>query len=78
MDLVTDLLVLSIPVSMVWQTYVPLRTKLVLVGVFSVTVLTMATSIARVSLIFRGQVDPSIDWLYLWSSVEMGMGTSSD
>ncbi|KAK4214369.1 hypothetical protein QBC37DRAFT_387250 [Rhypophila decipiens] len=73
-DLFTDCLIMSIPIYMVWNTNMSLRKKLLLFGIFSVTIFIMATAIARVSVIIKNGdqlQNASIDWLYLWSALEM-------
>ncbi|PWY88575.1 hypothetical protein BO94DRAFT_515324 [Aspergillus sclerotioniger CBS 115572] len=71
-DVLTDLLILSIPVFLLWNTRITFRKKVILLSVFSVTVIVMVVSIIRMA------VNPSLDtpfdisWSYVWSFVEMG------
>ncbi|KAM4054662.1 hypothetical protein HRG_014927 [Hirsutella rhossiliensis] len=55
----------------------PWKKKLLLAGIFSVTVFIIVVAVIRVILV-KGSTDqmqnPSIDWLYMWSNVEMGVG----
>ncbi|KAE8382377.1 hypothetical protein BDV26DRAFT_253858 [Aspergillus bertholletiae] len=71
-DVVTDMLILSIPILILWNTRISLQKKLVLFGVFSATVVIMAVAIIRV--VVNNSLNSSVDigWLYLWSFVEMG------
>lgn len=77
MDILTDVLIISIPVAILRHVQIPIQKKLLLLGIFSATVLIMAVSVVRVVLVsdLGSQLrEPSIDWLYLWSNVEMGVG----
>lgn len=70
-DLVTDCLILSLPLMIIWRVKIPLRKKSVLIAVFSLTVVVMVVSIVRVAVVNSPTKNPSISWLYLWSSIEM-------
>ncbi|KNG86927.1 hypothetical protein ANOM_005366 [Aspergillus nomiae NRRL 13137] len=73
-DIVTDILILSIPILILWNTRISLRKKLILFGIFSATILVMAVAIIRV--VVNNSLNSSVDigWLYFWSFVEMGTG----
>ncbi|KAE8413509.1 hypothetical protein BDV36DRAFT_28382 [Aspergillus pseudocaelatus] len=73
-DIVTDILILSIPVLILWNTHISLRKKLILFSVFSATILIMVVAIIRV--VVNNSLNSSVDigWLYFWSFVEMGTG----
>jgi hypothetical protein len=66
--------VLSIPVLLLWNRHTPLRKKLILFGVFSITVIVMAVSIIRVAVSGSPNQIPDMSWLYFWSFIEMGTG----
>lgn len=73
-DVITDVLIFSIPVIILWNVQIPWRNKIVLFGVFSATMLIILISIIHVALVKGTQQqlkEPAIDWLYLWSAVEM-------
>ena len=53
---------------MLWHVRVPLGQKLILLGIFSLTVIVMIVAIIRVAVVNK---DGDISWLYLWSNVEM-------
>lgn len=76
-DILTDILIISIPVALLRRVQIPMRKKLILFGVFSATVLIMIMSVVRVTLV-KGTTtqlqSASIDWLYLWSNIEAGTG----
>ncbi|EED13966.1 conserved hypothetical protein [Talaromyces stipitatus ATCC 10500] len=71
-DVITDLLILSIPVLMLWNIRISIGKKLILLAVFSATILIMAVAIIRV--VINIDLDRSVDisWLYFWSFIEMG------
>ncbi|KAJ5738158.1 hypothetical protein N7493_001313 [Penicillium malachiteum] len=71
-DVITDIMILSIPFLMLWNTRISKRNKIVLFSVFSVTVIVMLVSIIRV--VVNVSLDKSVDvsWLYFWSFIEMG------
>ncbi len=56
---------------MLWHVRIPLRQKLILIGIFSVTVVVIVIAIIRVIIIKyqNGYLDTS--WLYLWSNIEV-------
>ena len=56
---------------MLWHVRIPLRQKLILIGIFSVTVVVMITAIIRVAIVNSINENADISWLYLWSNVEM-------
>ncbi|KID92671.1 hypothetical protein MGU_00260 [Metarhizium guizhouense ARSEF 977] len=75
-DIVTDLLVMSIPLWMLWHVRIQWPKKLFLAGVFSVTVFVMIAAGIRVALVrtsTTGVKHTSIDLLFIWSEVEMGV-----
>lgn len=64
-------LVISIPVLMLWNVRISLRQKLILIGIFSVSVVVMITAIVRVAIVNSVDENLDISWLYFWSSIEM-------
>ncbi|KAF2688990.1 hypothetical protein K458DRAFT_331710 [Lentithecium fluviatile CBS 122367] len=69
-DLVTDVLITSIPITMLWKVRISLKRKLALGVVFSVTVFTMVFAIARVGLLSTKSYRQDMTWLYFWSNIE--------
>lgn len=57
-----------------WKTRITFTKKLILLSVFSVTIIVMAIAIIRV--VVNTSLDEPVDisWLYLWSFIEMGTG----
>ena len=53
----------------------PLRQKLALMGIFSLTLIVMTISIVRVA-VTRTSDKRSADqtWIFVWANVEMGVG----
>ncbi|KAL4965296.1 uncharacterized protein BDV14DRAFT_199993 [Aspergillus stella-maris] len=70
-DLVSDLLILSIPILIIWPIKMPLRKKIVLLILFSMTLLIMAVAIIRVAVNTSSDRTLDITWLNLWCSVEV-------
>ena len=67
--------VITIPMSLLWKVRMPLRKKLALMGIFSLTVLVMIISIVRV-VVVRTSDKRNADqtWLFVWANVELGVG----
>lgn len=63
--------VLSLPIMIVWRVRLPLRKKLILMAVFSLTVIVMAVSIIRVAVAYSPNQNFHIAWLYFWSNIEL-------
>ncbi|KAK4206939.1 hypothetical protein QBC37DRAFT_444784 [Rhypophila decipiens] len=73
LDVLTDVLILLIPIILVWGVQLHLRRKLAFTGLFSLTAITIIVSIVRAvginaSKWENGQNDPSYIWL--WSAIE--------
>ena len=67
--------VITIPVSLLWRVKMPLRQKLALMGIFSLTVIVMIISIVRVAVTRTSdKVNADQTWLFVWANVEMGVG----
>ncbi|KAF2851332.1 hypothetical protein T440DRAFT_517339 [Plenodomus tracheiphilus IPT5] len=72
-DVITDLLIITYPIIMLWHVRVPLKKKLALMSLFSLTVIVMGTVIARVSVIPTTDSQADVSWLYLWYNLEMSV-----
>ena len=60
---------------MLWNTRIARRQKIVLIGIFSMTVVVMVVAIIRVAISnFTKQLHPDATWIYLWGTVEMATG----
>ena len=67
--------VVTIPMAMLWRVRMPLKQKLALMGIFSLTVVVMIISIVRVAVTRtsdRNNADQT--WLFIWANAEMGVG----
>lgn len=56
---------------MLWNVRLPLRQKIMLMTIFSLTVVVMIVSIIRVTIVGLSTTNPDISWLYFWSNIEM-------
>ena len=72
--LLTESKVISIPTALLWNMKMPLRRKLVLIGIFSMTILVIAVSIIRVTEVYSKNMPSDISWLFFWSDIELAMG----
>ncbi|KAJ6190495.1 hypothetical protein N7519_000516 [Penicillium mononematosum] len=70
-DVITDLMILSIPFLVLWKTRISLRKKLILLSIFSATNFIMVTAIIRVTVGMNYDRQMNIDWLCFWSFVEV-------
>ncbi|KAL4907729.1 hypothetical protein BDW74DRAFT_175509 [Aspergillus multicolor] len=71
-DVVTDLMILSIPMLILWRIQINLRKKILLTSIFSATVLIMTVAILRVTIVHFHHTVREVPWLWLWASVETG------
>ncbi|KAK4182654.1 hypothetical protein QBC35DRAFT_546412 [Podospora australis] len=71
-DIITDFMILLIPIHMVWRLKMPLGKKLALIGLFSLGILTIAISITRIttqSAKLWGHDTVEASNLWFWSSL---------
>ncbi|EPS31001.1 hypothetical protein PDE_05955 [Penicillium oxalicum 114-2] len=70
-DVVTDMMILSIPISVLWNAQITRRRKIVLLSIFSATIFIMVVAVIRVGV--KTSLDEQIDiaWLCFWSFVEV-------
>jgi hypothetical protein len=73
LDVLTDLLILSIPIIILWNVNIGLRKKVVLSCIFSATVAIMTVAIIRVAVVDSRHQNTEIAWLYFWTFVENGI-----
>ncbi|KAK0662098.1 hypothetical protein QBC41DRAFT_350470 [Cercophora samala] len=71
LSIVTDIMILAIPVSMVWNLRIRWRKKLALISLFSLTIITIVVGIVRVSILYttrfnEGSIDP-VAFIFWWS-----------
>ncbi|MCJ1310649.1 hypothetical protein MMC25_004315 [Agyrium rufum] len=69
-DILTDLLTISIPIFLLWNVKITLRRKLILGAIFSLSVFMIAIAIIRVSKqrLANGTTDPV--WAFFWLGIE--------
>ncbi|KAJ5300656.1 uncharacterized protein N7443_005658 [Penicillium atrosanguineum] len=70
-DVVTDLMILSIPILLLWSTRISSRKKIILISIFSATTLIMVIAIIRVVVGTTYDREMNIAWLCFWSFVEV-------
>ncbi|KAJ5691623.1 hypothetical protein N7488_012358 [Penicillium malachiteum] len=72
-DIVTDILILSVPYVILRKTQIPFRKKIILLSIFSATIVVMVVALVRVVINSSLNKNRDISWLYFWSGVEMGV-----
>ncbi|MCJ1241299.1 hypothetical protein MMC14_009303 [Varicellaria rhodocarpa] len=72
-DIVTDVLILSLPVLGLWNVQISLRKKLALMGIFSLTIVTILFAIIRIAVEPNETASTDMVWLCLWAWVETGV-----
>ncbi|KAH8687575.1 hypothetical protein BGZ60DRAFT_558833 [Tricladium varicosporioides] len=74
MDVMTDLLILAIPIALLWRVRIQMRRKLALVGIFGLMVMTMAIAIIRVAVLDVTMDQPR---LFFWTAIEPPVGKNA-
>ncbi|KAJ5662693.1 hypothetical protein N7462_011619 [Penicillium macrosclerotiorum] len=70
-DVVSDLMILSIPVLVLWNTRISRRKKAILLSIFSATIIIMIIAIIRVVVDNTIDREINIAWLCFWGFVEV-------
>ena len=70
--------VITVPVSMFWTIQLPLRTKLLLCGIFFLTIIVMIVALVRLLVTPTGAMTNDITWTLTWSNAEMAAGMYPD
>ncbi|KAF7955580.1 hypothetical protein EAE96_004506 [Botrytis aclada] len=70
LDVLTDAMILAIPISMLWTVRLSRKRKLALAGIFSLVIITIIFSIIRQSVVSSYSHQFEESWLYTWSLVE--------
>lgn len=60
---------------MLWNVRIPLKQKLGLIGIFSLTVVVMVFAVIRVVVVSGYSKQADVTWLYFWTNLEMTIGT---
>ncbi|PQE02870.1 CFEM domain-containing protein [Rutstroemia sp. NJR-2017a BBW] len=69
-DVLTDFLIMTIPISMVWGTQMRLRRKITFGVIFSLALITVIFAIVRTTEVSSLTRMPDTSWLYMWSAIE--------
>jgi hypothetical protein len=56
---------------MVWRLRLPMTKKLILVGLFSLTIITMGTALVRLLVVPHGEIGADLTWTFTWTTIEM-------
>lgn len=71
-------IVISIPMSVLWQVRLEWRRKLALAAFFSLAVITMVVAVVRIAVVSAAKTDEAVQvdssWLYLWENIELAVG----
>ncbi|KAI0533329.1 hypothetical protein GGR58DRAFT_487130 [Xylaria digitata] len=73
LDVLTDVIIMTIPISLIWNVQIRLAKKLALIGIFSLVLVTISFAIVRVVVVSELTRQPDVSWLYLWSSIEQNI-----
>ncbi|KAI8634024.1 hypothetical protein F5Y19DRAFT_197042 [Xylariaceae sp. FL1651] len=73
LDIITDVSILTIPISLIWNVRIRWEKKLALMGIFSLVLVTISFAIVRVVVVSKLTRQPDVSWLYLWSSIEQSI-----
>ena len=69
-----ELIVTTIPITLLWVVRLNLRLKLEVCAVFCLTLFTMIAAVVRVAMSLKGKREDD-SWLFSWSAVESAIGT---
>jgi hypothetical protein len=67
---------MTVPLSILWRSRLPVRQKLALAGVFGLVVITIAVAIARLGLTVKKGKAMNLPWVVVWTGVEANIGMS--
>jgi len=62
---------MTIPVLLLWNIKIDISQKLALLGLFSLTIITIIFSIIRVAVVTVPNAQANIIWLAFWGNIEM-------
>ncbi|KAL8855130.1 MAG: hypothetical protein Q9221_000036 [Calogaya cf. arnoldii] len=68
-DIITDAFIIAVPVKILWDVQISLKSKIGLIVLFSLTIFTMIIAILKVTLTLRTNREDD-SWLYMWAGVE--------
>ena len=70
MDLITDAMIIALPLYLAFRVQLPLIEKLALAGIFSLGGVIMLFAIIRIAVTNQHNSHPETSWLNLWSQIE--------
>jgi hypothetical protein len=69
-DILTDLLIIALPMSLALRVRLPWRSRLALCGVFALGAFVVLFSVVRIIVTNTNNTRPELSWLALWSVIE--------
>ncbi|KAF7853248.1 hypothetical protein EAF04_010750 [Stromatinia cepivora] len=69
-DVMTDALIMVIPISMLWGTQMKMKRKITFGIIFSLALITIIFAIVRTTVVSSLTRMPDTSWLYMWSAIE--------
>ncbi|KAG4025962.1 hypothetical protein MFRU_047g00260 [Monilinia fructicola] len=69
-DVLTDALIIILPISMLWGTQMKMKRKITFGIIFSLALITIIFAIVRTSVVSSLTRMPDTSWLYMWSAIE--------
>ncbi|KAF5873295.1 uncharacterized protein Bfra_008576 [Botrytis fragariae] len=69
-DVVSDALIMVIPISMLWGTQMKMKRKIAFGIIFSLALITVIFAIVRTTVVSSLTRMPDTSWLYMWSAIE--------
>jgi hypothetical protein len=64
---------MTIPVTLLWRVKIPLQQKLGLLGVFSLTIITVIFTLVRLLVVPNDEIASDITWTVMWTNIEMSV-----
>lgn len=68
--------VMTVPLSILWRSRLPVRQKFALAGVFSLVLFTILVAVIRTGLTTEEGKAMNLPWVVVWTGVEANIGTS--
>ncbi|ATZ53909.1 hypothetical protein BCIN_09g06670 [Botrytis cinerea B05.10] len=69
-DVLSDALIMIIPISMLWGTQMKMKRKITFGIIFSLALITVIFAIVRTTVVSSLTRMPDTSWLYMWSAIE--------
>ncbi|KAL4883815.1 hypothetical protein BJY04DRAFT_216152 [Aspergillus karnatakaensis] len=70
LDVLTDIAIISLPITLLWNARITLRRKLILMSILSLAVVIIMVAIIRVAVVASKDGNSDITWLWMWSFIE--------